>query len=96
MKKEKLKPQSLESVASDWGIDYQVYLLKTKLIDKIKEICEENGISQRKLAKMVDGLSQDRISKIFTGQVGHMTLDKLVEILSALKVKVDFKLKEVA
>ena len=96
MKKEKLKPQSLESVASDWGIDYQVYLLKTKLIDKIKEICEENGISQRKLAKMVDGLSQDRISKIFTGQVGHRTLDKLVEILSALKVKVDFKLKEVA
>ncbi len=96
MKKEKLKPQSLESVASDWGINYQVYLLKTKLINKIKEICEENGISQRKLAKMVDGLSQDRISKIFTGQVGHMTLDKLVEILSALKVKVDFKLKEVA
>jgi len=96
MKKEKLKPQSLESVASDWGIDYQVYLLKTKLIDKIKKICEENEISQRKLAKMVDGLSQDRISKIFTGQVGHMTLDKLVEILSALKVKVDFKLKEVA
>jgi predicted XRE-type DNA-binding protein len=96
MKKEKLKPQSLESVASDWGIDYQVYLLKKKLIDKIKKICEENEISQRKLAKMVDGLSQDRISKIFTGQVGHMTLDKLVEILSALKVKVDFKLKEVA
>lgn len=96
MKKEKLKPQSLDSVASDWGIDYQVYLLKTKLIDKIKKICEENEISQRKLAKMVDGLSQDRISKIFTGQVGHMTLDKLVEILSALKVKVDFKLKEVA
>ena len=96
MKKEKLKPQSLESVALNWGIDYQVYLLKTKLIDKIKEICEENRISQRKLAKMVDGLSQDRISKIFTGQVGHMTLDKLVEILSALKVKVDFKLKEVA
>lgn len=96
MKKEKLKPQSLESVASDWGIDYQVYLLKTKLINKIKEFCEENGISQRKLAKMVDGLSQDRISKVFTGQVGHMTLDKLVEILSALKVKVDFKLKDVA
>ena len=96
MKKEKLKPQSLESVASDWGIDYQVFLLKTKLIEKIKDTCAENEISQRKLAKMVDGLSQDRISKIFTGQVGHMTLDKLVEILSALKVKVDFKLKEVA
>lgn len=96
MKKEKLKPQSLESVASDWGIDYQVFLLKTKLIDKIKTTCEENLISQRKLAKMVDGLSQDRISKIFSGQVGHMSLDKLVEILSALNVKVELKLKEAA
>ncbi len=96
MKKEKLKPQSLESVAADWGIDYQVFILKTKLIDKIKIICKENSISQRKLAKMVDGLSQDRISKIFTGQAGHMTLDKLVEILSALNVKVELKLKEAA
>jgi predicted XRE-type DNA-binding protein len=42
---------------------------------------------------MVDGLSQDRVSKIFSGQVGHMTIDKLIEILSALEISVTVKAK---
>jgi len=87
-KTEKLRPQSLREIAEDWGIDYQVFRIKSELISTIKRHCQEHGISQRKLAAMVPGLSQDRISKIFSGQVGHMTIDKLVEILSALKVKV--------
>ena len=93
MKSEKLKPQTLEEVANDWGIDYQVFKIKNELIETIKEYCDEHGVSQRKLAAMVSGLTQDRISKIFSGQVGHMTIDKLVEILSALKIKVAVKAK---
>jgi len=93
MKKEKLKPQSLEEVAKDWGIDYQVFKIKSELIETIKSYCESHGVSQRRLAAMVSGLTQDRISKIFSGQVGHMTIDKLVEILSALKIKVALKAK---
>jgi predicted XRE-type DNA-binding protein len=93
MKMEKLKPQSIEEVAKDWGIDYQVFKIKNDLIDTIKSYCEGHDISQRKLASMVPGLSQDRISKIFSGQVGHMTIDKLIEILSVLKFKVAIKAK---
>ena len=93
MKTEKLKPQSLEEVAKDWGIDYQVFKIKSELIEAIKKHSEEHKISQRKLASMVSGLTQDRISKIFSGQVGHMTIDKLIEILSALKIKVAMKAK---
>jgi len=93
MKTEKLKPQTLEEVAKDWGIDYQVFKIKNELITTIKRHCDEHEVSQRKLAAMVPGLSQDRVSKIFSGQVGHMTIDKLVEILSALKFKVAFKAK---
>jgi len=93
MKNEKLKPQSLEEVAKDWGIDYQVFKIKSELIETIKKYCEVHQVSQRKLAKMVSGLTQDRISKIFSGQVGHMTIDKLVEILSALKIKVAVRAK---
>lgn len=93
MKTEKLKPQSIEEVAKDWGIDYQVFKIKSDLISTIRDYCAEHEISQRKLAAMVPGLSQDRISKIFSGQVGHMTIDKLVEILSALKFKVAIKAK---
>ena len=93
MKTEKLKPQTLEEVAKNWGIDYQVFKIKNELITTIKHYCDEHEVSQRKLAAMVPGLSQDRVSKIFSGQVGHMTIDKLVEILSALKFKVAFKAK---
>ena len=93
MKTEKLKPQSLESLAKDWGIDYQVFKIKSELIDAIKEYCSDHHVSQRKLAAMVPGLTQDRVSKIFSGLVGHMTIDKLVEITSALKIKVALKTK---
>jgi predicted XRE-type DNA-binding protein len=54
---------------------------------------KKHKVSQRKLASMVDGLSQDRVSKIFSGQVGHMTIDKLIEILSALEISVTVKAK---
>lgn len=93
MRTEKLKAQSLEEVAKDWGIDYQVFKIKSDLIKTIRDYCEDNEVSQRKLASMVPGLSQDRVSKIFSGQVGHMTIDKLVEILSLLKFKVAIKAK---
>ena len=93
MKTEKLKKQTLAEIAKDWGLDYQVFKIKTDLINTIKEYCDSHEVSQRKLAAMVPGLSQDRISKIFSGQVGHMTIDKLVEILSALKFRVAVKAK---
>ena len=88
MKCKNLSVQTLKSLARDWGIDYQTYRIKAELTDIIRSYCEDRGISQRKLAKMVVGLTQDRVSKIFSGQVGHMTLDKLVAIMSALGMKV--------
>jgi predicted XRE-type DNA-binding protein len=90
MKKNRMKTQSLKEVAAEWGIDYQTFMIKSDLIDKIKDYCREHSISQRNLAKMVPGLTQDRVSKIFSGQVGHMTIDKLITIFSALKIKVSF------
>ena len=91
--KKKLKSQDLKSLASDWGIDYQTFIIKMKLIDTIKEHCEKHHISQRKLAGLVEGLSQDRISKIFSGQVGHMTIDKLIQILSVLDYQIIIQAK---
>jgi predicted XRE-type DNA-binding protein len=90
MKEKTLSPQSLNELAKEWGIDYQTFKIKTELIDLIKRHCLENKISQRKLASLVSGLTQDRVSKIFSGQVGHMTIDKLVSIMSVLKIKVSF------
>lgn len=94
MKTEKLKTMTLKELAEDWGIDYQVFKIKQELVTSIKKVCEKENISQRKLASMVDGLTQDRVSKIFSGQVGHMTIDKMVEILSALHIKLEVKTKK--
>jgi len=93
MKLGKIKTQNLAALAEDWGIDYQVFKIKSELVDTIKSYCREHSISQRKLASMVPGLTQDRVSKILSGQVGHMTIDKLIEILSALRIKVAIKAK---
>ena len=65
-----------------------------ELVDIIKNHCQKKGISQRKLATMVNGLTQDRISKIFSGQVGHMTIDKLIQILTELDYEVKVKAKK--
>ncbi len=88
MNLKKVKSQNLEELANTWGIDYQVFQIKSELIEMVKKTCDKHKISQRKLAAMVPGLSQDRVSKIFSGQVGHMSIEKLVEILSALNIKV--------
>jgi len=56
------------------------------LVKVIRSYCEENSVSQKKLASLVPGLTQYRVSKIFTGQVGHMTIDKMILILSVLKL----------
>ena len=96
MKKQPLKSQTLKELAEDWGIDYQVFEIKMSLVNTIKKHCEKHEISQRRLASLVDGLTQDRVSKIFSGQVGHMTIDKLVEILSSLQYKVAVRTKSAA
>jgi len=94
MSTEKLKTMNMKELAASWGIDYQVFQIKKELVESIKDVCEKENISQRKLASMVDGLTQDRVSKIFSGQVGHMTIDKMVEILTALHIKLEVKTKK--
>ena len=34
------------------------------------------------------------VSKIFNGQVGHMTVDKLIEILSYLNIRANISFKK--
>ena len=53
-------------------------------------------IRDSSLAKQVPGLTQDRISKIFNDQVGGMTIDKLVQILSILNIKISVSFKKAA
>ena len=96
MKKEKLKKATVKEFAEEIGINYDVLKIKQKLVAKIKVHCEKHKISQRSLAKLVPGLTQDRVSKLFNDSIGGMTIDKLVQILSALGIQVNVSLKKAA
>ena len=90
----KVKTTDLKGFAEMMGVDYQLVEVKAKFIDKIKSECKKRNISQRKLAGLVQGLTHDRISKIFNGQVAHMTVDKLIEILSSLDIRANISFKK--
>jgi len=92
----KTNEEELKKFAEAIKVNYHLVRAKSKLIDKIKAECKSRSISQRGLAKLVPGLTHDRISKIFNGQVGHMTVDKLVEILGALGIQTELSFKKVA
>lgn len=96
LQQQRLKSISLKQLAKEWGIDYEVFKIKKQLVKKIQLHCQKYKISQRSLAKQVPGLTQDRVSKMFNGQIGAMTIDKLIQILSALKIKVKVTLKTAA
>lgn len=89
MKKIKTTEVSIEKFCQEFGVDYQVIKIKSKLIDKIKDHCHKHKISQRKLAALVPGLTHDRVNKIFKGLIGHMTVDKLLQIAHALEINVN-------
>ena len=90
------KKVNIREFAEMMNVNYHVVQVKAKLIDKIKAECEIKDISQRELARIVPGLTHDRVSKIFNGQLGHMSIDKLIEILNSLDVRINLSFKKAA
>ena len=90
------KKVDLKEFAEMMGVNYYVVQVKGELIDKIKAECKAKNISQRELARIVPGLTHDRISKIFNGQLGHMSIDKLIEILNYLNIRINLSFKKAA
>jgi predicted XRE-type DNA-binding protein len=91
-KKPKLTIHNVWQYVQEWNVEFQILKIKSEMIETIKKYCKQNKISQRKLAAMVPGLTQDRVSKIFSGKNDHMTIDKLVEILTSLQMAVSIKI----
>ena len=88
-------PMTVKELMELFGHDYDVLVMKWEIVAEIKAHCHEHKISQRKLASMVPGLTQDRVSDFYrlpTG--GGITIDKLLKIASALDIK--FKLVRAA
>lgn len=82
------KAVTMKEFCQEFGIDYEVMVIKRKIINAIRAHCKAHKISQRKLARMVPKMSQDRISDMYNGFGAGITIDKLVSVATALKIEV--------
>jgi|GEM_PF-3705367 len=94
MKKEKIYSGTIKDFCEATGGDYELMMMKTTVIDAIRAHTKKYKISQRKLASMLPGLTQDRVSKMYRGLSGGMTLDKLTQVAKALNLRVTLTVKE--
>lgn len=91
-----IRSYTIEEFAKASGVSLEAMRIKAEMVKKIRSHCEKHGISQRKLASMVPGLQQERVSNIYRQEGAGTSIDKLVAIAHALKLKVELKLSEAA
>lgn len=89
-------PMTMREFAERSGISYEAVRMHIELTDAIKVHCRKHGLSQRKLAGMVPGLTQDRVSDFFRFTTSGISLEKLLEIASVLKLKIRFSVRPAA
>jgi predicted XRE-type DNA-binding protein len=87
---------SIEEFAERSGVSLEAMRIKAEMVKNIRSHCERLGISQRRLASMVPGLQQERVSNIYRMEGAGTSIDKLVAIAHALKLKVELKMSEAA
>lgn len=91
-KKPKLTIKNMGVHVQEWKLEIEVLRIKRELIEAIQAHCKKHEFTQRELAAMVPGLTQDRVSKIFSGKHGHMTIDKLVEVTTTLDLEISLSI----
>ena len=62
--------------------------IKGELMDEIRNYIKSNNLKQGKAAELF-GVSQPRVSDIFTGKISKFTIDSLVGILSKVDIQID-------
>ena len=69
--------------------------LRSALMDAIEEAIKAKGWTQAEAAKEL-GVTQPRISALKRGKIGMVSLDSLINMLTALGLKVDIRISEAA
>lgn len=66
---------------------------RAKLIRAIAECIRNSGMTQAEAAKLL-GVTQPRISNLMCGRIDVFSLDMLVNMLAALKVRLEMHLEK--
>jgi len=82
------------NIFADLGFpDSQQELLKARLIYEIYKIIEKRKLTQREAAQILD-ISQSYVSDLKRNRSGRFSVGKLLQLLNALDMDVEVKLKE--
>ena len=69
--------------------------LRSALMDAIEDAIKAKGWTQAEAAKAL-GITQPRVSALMRGKIGMFSLDSLINMLTALGLKVDIRISEAA
>jgi predicted XRE-type DNA-binding protein len=69
--------------------------LRSALMDAIEDAIKAKGWTQVEAAKAL-GITQPRISALMRGKIGMFSLDSLINMLTALGLKVDIQIRNAA
>ena len=69
--------------------------LRSALMDAIEDAIKAKGWTQAEAAKAL-GITQPRVSALMRGKIGMFSLDSLINMLTALGLKVDIQIREAA
>ncbi len=69
--------------------------LRSALMDAIEDAIKAKGWTQAEAAKAL-GVTQPRVSALMRGKISMFSLDSLINMLTALGLKVDIRIREAA
>ena len=69
--------------------------LRSALMDAIEDAIKAKGWTQAEAAKAL-GVTQPRVSALMRGKIGMFSLDSLINMLTALGLKLDIRISEAA
>lgn len=69
--------------------------LRSALMDAIEDAIKAKGWTQAEAAKAL-GITQPRVSALMRGKIGMFSLDSLINMLTALGLKLDIQIREAA
>jgi predicted XRE-type DNA-binding protein len=69
--------------------------LRSALMDAIEDAIKAKGWTQAEAAKALR-VTQPRVSALMRGKIGMFSLDSLINMLTALGLKVDIRISEAA
>jgi predicted XRE-type DNA-binding protein len=77
------------NVFADLGLPHpDLALAKARLVQRIRELIAERGVTQTKAAELL-GLDQPKVSALVRGRVEGYSLDRLFRFLTALGQRVE-------